>query len=45
MKRALSSREFSLVPELHHIKDAVVLPQNGDRGIASMCSGGGLRWR
>ena len=30
------------VPELHHIKDAVVLPQNGDRDIASMCSGGDL---
>ena len=30
------------IPELHHIKDAVVLPQNGDRDIASMCSGGDL---
>ena len=30
------------VPELHHIKDAVVLPQNGDHDIASMCSGGDL---
>ena len=30
------------VPELHHIKDAVVMPQNGDRDLASMCSGGDL---
>ena len=30
------------VPELHHLKDAVVLPQNGDRDLASMCSGGDL---
>ena len=30
------------VPALHHIKDAVVLPQNGDRDLASMCSGGDL---
>ena len=30
------------VPALHHLKDAVVLPQNGDRDIASMCSGGDL---
>lgn len=30
------------IPQLHHLKDAVVLPQNGDRDIASMCSGGDL---
>lgn len=30
------------VPDLRHIKDAVVLPQTGDRDIASMCSGGDL---
>ena len=30
------------VPELHHLKDAVVLPQTGDRDISSMCSGGDL---
>lgn len=30
------------VPELHHLIDAVVLPQNGDRDLASMCSGGDL---
>ncbi len=30
------------IPELHHIKDAIVLPQNGDRDLASMCSGGDL---
>lgn len=30
------------VPELHHLKDVVVLPQTGDRDIASMCSGGDL---
>ena len=30
------------VPELHHLKDVVVLPQNGDRDLASMCSGGDL---
>ncbi|KAI9785648.1 MAG: hypothetical protein M1816_008271 [Peltula sp. TS41687] len=29
-------------PELHHIRDAVVLPQTGDRDVASMCSGGDL---
>ena len=27
---------------LHHIRDAVVLPQTGDRDVASMCSGGDL---
>lgn len=30
------------VPELHHIRDAVVFPQTGDRDIPSMCSGGDL---
>ncbi|KAL4805531.1 RNA dependent RNA polymerase-domain-containing protein [Aspergillus unguis] len=27
---------------LHHLKDVVVLPQTGDRDVASMCSGGDL---
>ena len=30
------------VPQLHHLKDVVVLPQTGDRDIAGMCSGGDL---
>ncbi|KAH0543787.1 hypothetical protein FGG08_001969 [Glutinoglossum americanum] len=30
------------VPALHHMRDVVVLPQTGDRDIASMCSGGDL---
>ena len=30
------------VPQLHHLKDVVVLPQTGDRDVASMCSGGDL---
>ncbi|EEH41892.2 hypothetical protein PAAG_03813 [Paracoccidioides lutzii Pb01] len=30
------------IPDLHHLKDVVVLPQTGDRDIASMCSGGDL---
>ena len=30
------------VPALHHLKDAVVLPQTGDRDVSSMCSGGDL---
>jgi RNA-dependent RNA polymerase len=30
------------VPALHHLKNCVVLPQNGDRDLASMCSGGDL---
>ncbi|KAI9703299.1 MAG: hypothetical protein M1836_007865 [Candelina mexicana] len=30
------------VPALHHLRDVVVLPQTGDRDIASMCSGGDL---
>lgn len=30
------------VPALHHIKDAVVFPQTGDRDIPGMCSGGDL---
>lgn len=30
------------VPELRHLQDVVVLPQTGDRDIASMCSGGDL---
>ncbi|KAI9813869.1 MAG: hypothetical protein M1832_006081 [Thelocarpon impressellum] len=29
-------------PRLHHLRDVVVLPQLGDRDIASMCSGGDL---
>ncbi|ODH36010.1 hypothetical protein ACO22_02843 [Paracoccidioides brasiliensis] len=30
------------IPGLHHLKDVVVLPQTGDRDIASMCSRGDL---
>lgn len=30
------------VPALHSLKDAVVLPQTGDKDIAGMCSGGDL---
>ncbi|KAI4936303.1 hypothetical protein J4E85_001632 [Alternaria conjuncta] len=30
------------VPGLHHLKNVVVLPQNGDRDLANMCSGGDL---
>lgn len=30
------------VPRLRHLKDVVVLPQTGDRDVASMCSGGDL---
>lgn len=30
------------VPALHHHKNVVVLPQTGDRDLASMCSGGDL---
>ncbi|KAI7576279.1 RdRP-domain-containing protein, partial [Hortaea werneckii] len=30
------------VPALHHLKNCVVLPQTGDRDLASMCSGGDL---
>ena len=30
------------VPALHHLKNVVVLPQTGDRDVASMCSGGDL---
>lgn len=30
------------IPQLSHLKDVVVLPQTGDRDIASMCSGGDL---
>ena len=30
------------VPQLHHLKDVVVLPQTGDRDVAGMCSGGDL---
>ncbi|KAK3674295.1 hypothetical protein LTR78_005764 [Recurvomyces mirabilis] len=30
------------VPALNHLKDCVVLPQTGDRGLANMCSGGDL---
>ena len=29
-------------PQLRHLKDCVVLPQTGDRDVASMCSGGDL---
>lgn len=29
-------------PQLHHIRDAVVFPQTGDRDIPNMCSGGDL---
>ncbi|KAL4754800.1 hypothetical protein BDW72DRAFT_213021 [Aspergillus terricola var. indicus] len=29
-------------PGLHHLRDVVVLPQTGDRDVASMCSGGDL---
>ncbi|KAF1958751.1 RdRP-domain-containing protein [Byssothecium circinans] len=29
-------------PELHHLKNVVVLPQTGDRDLANMCSGGDL---
>ena len=29
-------------PELRHLKDVIVMPQTGDRDIASMCSGGDL---
>jgi RNA-dependent RNA polymerase len=30
------------VPALHHLRDLVVFPQQGDRDIPSMCSGGDL---
>ncbi|KAI5286514.1 hypothetical protein KEM54_006730, partial [Ascosphaera aggregata] len=30
------------IPSLHYLKDVVVLPQTGDRDVASMCSGGDL---
>ena len=30
------------VPELHHLRDCVALPQTGDRDLANMCSGGDL---
>ena len=29
-------------PALHHLRDCVVMPQNGDRDLPSMCSGGDL---
>ena len=29
-------------PQLHHLRDVVVLPQTGDRDLSSMCSGGDL---
>ncbi len=30
------------VPQLHHLRNVVVFPANGDRDIPSMCSGGDL---
>ena len=30
------------VPELHHLKNVLVLPQTGDKDLAGMCSGGDL---
>ena len=30
------------IPELHHLRDVLVLPQTGDRDLSSMCSGGDL---
>lgn len=30
------------VPALHHLNNVVVFPQNGDRDLAGMCSGGDL---
>jgi len=30
------------VPRLHHLCDVLVMPQTGDRDLASMCSGGDL---
>ncbi|KAL4922233.1 RNA dependent RNA polymerase-domain-containing protein [Aspergillus aurantiobrunneus] len=30
------------IPSLQHLKDVIVLPQTGDRDVASMCSGGDL---
>ena len=30
------------IPRLHHLRNVVVLPQTGDRDVASMCSGGDL---
>ncbi|KAF8424303.1 RNA dependent RNA polymerase-domain-containing protein [Tirmania nivea] len=30
------------IPELHHLRDVLVLPQTGDRDLAGMCSGGDL---
>lgn len=30
------------VPQLRHLRDCLVLPQTGDRDLASMCSGGDL---
>lgn len=30
------------VPQLNHLRDCLVLPQTGDRDLASMCSGGDL---
>ncbi|EME87083.1 uncharacterized protein MYCFIDRAFT_202751 [Pseudocercospora fijiensis CIRAD86] len=29
-------------PELHHLRDVVVIPTTGDRDLANMCSGGDL---
>ncbi|KAI5801675.1 RNA dependent RNA polymerase-domain-containing protein [Peziza echinospora] len=30
------------VPQLHHLRDVLVLPQTGDRDLGNMCSGGDL---
>ncbi|KAB5560005.1 RNA dependent RNA polymerase-domain-containing protein, partial [Coniochaeta sp. 2T2.1] len=30
------------VPALHHLRDVVIFPMNGDRDVPSMCSGGDL---
>jgi len=30
------------VPQLHHLRDVLILPQTGDKDLAGMCSGGDL---